>query len=292
MPMLSAGALIGDYRLLGYTATGAMSEVYEGVHSASGLRVAVKVLLQELCDDEELVARFRNEGRTLQELRHARIVEVFACGILPGGSPYMVMEWLPVDLHQVLSRDSAALEPLAALGIARQLAEALAELHTRGLVHRDLKPANVLLTREGSDWAVKLADLGLAKAMPETAEADASGAARSRAMERVSTGRGTLLGTWDYMAPEQWVQSKGVDPKADVYALGVLMFQILTGRLPFIAQEQKDLMCFHLFEPPPLEHLETLVPAGTRELIARMLEKNPSRRPTMREILLCITPTP
>jgi serine/threonine-protein kinase len=287
--MLSPGARIGDYELVRHVATGAMSEVYEGRHAASGLRVAVKLLSPELCADEELVARFRNEGHTLQLLRHPRIVKVFACGSLPEGPPYMVLEWLPVDLHQELTRAAAPLPPLTAMRVAWQLAEALAGLHERGIVHRDLKPSNVLLTRQGSsDWDVKLADLGLAKALPGTTEGDSRGEARG--LSHVSTGGGTLLGTWDYMAPEQWIQSKSVDSKADVYALGVLLFQMLTGRLPFVATQEKDLMGLHLFVRPPLECLEGLVPGGTRELIARMLEKKAPQRPTMREVLQCTTP--
>src|SRR5688572_1636043 len=109
MPILSPRSRVGDYELVRHVATGAMSEVYEGRLPASGLRVAVKVLSPELCDHEELVARFRNEGHTLLSLRHAHLVRVFACGHLPEGPPYTVMEWLPVDLHQAMSRSAAPL---------------------------------------------------------------------------------------------------------------------------------------------------------------------------------------
>jgi len=276
MPLLSPRSRLGDYELVRHVATGAMSEVYEGQHLASGLRVAVKVLSPELCEHEELVARFRNEGHTLLSLNHAHLVRVFACGHLPEGVPYTVLEWLPVDLHQVMSRAAAPLPPHTAMQVASQLAEALDALHAHGIIHRDLKPSNVLLSREGaSGWEVKLADLGLAKARPEKQAPSAT---------PVSTGGGTLLGTWDYMAPEQWIQSKTVDAQADVYALGVLLFQMLTGRLPFIAEQQKDLMFFHLFEQPPLDQLEGRAPTSIRELIARMLHKEASRRPTMREV--------
>jgi eukaryotic-like serine/threonine-protein kinase len=277
MPLFKPGSRIEDYELLRHAATGAMSEVYEGRHVASGRRVAVKVMLQELCGERELVVRFLNEGHFLQQLQHTCIVTTFACDTLPEGPPYMVLEWLPVDLHQALSREGSPIASLIALQIACQLADALDMLHSRGLIHRDLKPSNVLLARaDPSSWEVKLADLGLAKVLPGNAEPGT---------QHISTGGSTLLGTWDYMAPEQWVQSKNVDSKADVYALGVLLFQLLTGRLPFIAEEQKDLMCFHLLHEPPLDQLEGLAPAVTRELVARMLKKKPPARPTMREVL-------
>lgn len=276
--MFPSGLQIGEHVLVRRVASGAMSEVYEGRHVNSGHPVAVKVLSPEWCLQPEVVARFLNEARALQRLRHARIVKTFACGTLPEGAPFMILEWLPVDLHQVLSRAEGPLSSQAAVRIAWQLADALAALHDHGLVHRDLKPANVLLARdEPTALEIKLADLGLAKVLPDETAA--------RAALPVSTGGGTLLGTWDYMAPEQWIQSKSVDPRADVYALGVLLFQLLTGRLPFIAEQQKDLMYLHLLEPPPLELLEGRGPVGLRTLLTGMLGKKPSQRPTMHEVL-------
>lgn len=283
MPLLPPGSSIGDYALVRHAATGAMSEVYEARDSRTGSRVAVKLLSPELCSEPELVARFLNEGRALQQLAHEHLVKVFTCGMLPDGPPYMVLEWIPWALHQELSR-KGPLPALAVLRLVEQLADALAGLHERGLVHRDLKPSNVLLAGEdGTHWQVKLADLGLAKALPHTSEDFPR--ARPLLAAPVSTGGGTLLGTWDYMAPEQWIGAKGVEAKTDVYALGVLMFQMLTGELPFAAVQQKDLMYFHLFEQPPLERLEGLASDDVRELITRMLAKKSSERPTMREVL-------
>jgi eukaryotic-like serine/threonine-protein kinase len=248
----------------------------------------VKLLSPELCDNEELVNRFLNEARSLQRLRHARIVKVFASGDLsevPLHPPYMILEWFPVDLRKEMSRVAGPLPARTALRIAWQLADALAEMHGHGLVHRDLKPANVLLSREDpSNWDVKLADLGLAKVLSSLAETEADSVAH------VSTENDVSMGTWEYMSPEQWIHSKGVDSKADVYALGVLLFQMVTGQLPFESKQQKDLMYFHLLERPPLERLEGLVPPETRELISRMLGKQPSDRPTMREVLHHTTP--
>ncbi|QRK06582.1 serine/threonine protein kinase [Archangium violaceum] len=266
-------------------AIGAMSEVYEGRHETLGHPVAVKVLFPEWNAHEKVVARFLNEARALQSLRHARIVTAFTYGTLPEGPPFMILEWLPVDLHQLLSRTGGPLPPGAAVRISAQLADALTALHERGIVHRDLKPANVLLAREElPSLEVKLADLGLAKVPPGGAEDHPDGGA-GPGPAPVSTGSSAMLGTWDYMAPEQWIESRRVDPKADVYALGVLLFQLVTGRLPFIAEQQKDLMYLHLMEPPALELLEGQVPVTLRDLVAGMLGKKPAQRPTMREVM-------
>jgi serine/threonine-protein kinase len=259
-----------------------MSEVYEGLHAPSGRTVAVKVLSAEWCLHPELVARFLNEAQALQRLRHARIVTAFSSGTLPNGPPFIILEWLPVGLHQVLAREEGALSPRLAVHVARQLAEALAALHAQGIVHRDLKPANVLLAREERpSLDVKLADLGLAKLPPSKAVPEGEGEDGPLAISPVSTGGGAMLGTWDYMAPEQWIASKCVDPKTDVYALGVLLFQMLAGRLPFVAEQQKDLMYLHLLEPPPLGLLGDAVSAELRGLISEMLSKKAAPRPTM-----------
>jgi serine/threonine-protein kinase len=288
--MLSPGLRIGEYVLVRLAAMGAMSEVYEGRHVARGHPVAVKVLSPEWCLHAEVMARFLNEARALQSLRHAHIVTAFECGTLPERPPFMILEWLPVDLHQVLSRVEGPLSPGTAVHVAAQLADALAALHDRGIVHRDLKPANVLLAREEPPvLEVKLADLGLAKVSPREADARTGGEPAPPSAHPVSTGGSALLGTWDYMAPEQWIRSKSVDPKADVYALGVLLFQMLTGRLPFVAEQQKNLMYLHLLEPPPLELLDGRVPATTRDLVAGMLGKKPAQRPTMREVMERLT---
>lgn len=146
-------------------------------------------------------------------------------------------------------------------------------------MHRDLKAANVLLSDPDLARArACLADLGLAKVGPERAEG-------RPVLEHVSTGGGARLGTWDYMAPEQWIKSKTVSPKADVYALGVLLFQMLAGRLPFPADQAKDLMLFHLFEEPPLGAIGGNAPPQLVDLVAQMLAKTAPARPAMAEVV-------
>lgn len=290
MAILTPGFRIEGYEVVRFAAHGAMSEVYEGRRKRDGTPVAVKVLSPEWRMHEELAARFVNEARALQQLRHEHIVTLFTHGTLPEGLPFMALEWLPVDLHQALLRVGGPLAPQTAARITRQLAEALATLHDNGIVHRDLKPANVLLVGdELTDVKVKLADLGLAKVIPGAAAHPPGGEAPTLSPLPISTGGGAILGTWDYMAPEQWVQSKATNSKADVYTLGVLLFQMLTGKLPFIAEQQKDLMYLHILEPPPIDQLPGFVPTTTRELVARMLSKKPSPRPTMSEVMEKLT---
>lgn len=275
--MLAPGLRIDDYVIDRRVATGATSDVYAGHHVASGEPVAVKVLGSRQCLHAELVARFLNEAQTLQELRHPRLVRALAFGVLPEGRPFMILEWMPIDLQQALQRAGGSLPSQRCAQVIRQLVEALDVLHTHGLVHRDLKPANVLLSHEEPEaWDLKLADLGLAKRLVDISPLPS--------VIPVSTAGNALLGTWDYMAPEQWLHSKSVDSQADVYALGVLWFQMLAGRLPFVAKEQNDLLSQHVLLDPPLQLLSDLAPGPTQAMVARMLAKKPSHRPTLRDI--------
>jgi eukaryotic-like serine/threonine-protein kinase len=276
--MLAPGTCVGEYLLARCVAVGATSEVYSGRHATSGEPVAVKVLSPEWCLHPEVVARFLNEAWTLQELRHPHLVHALASGVLPEGRPFMVLEWQPEDLHHALAREGGRLPVQDCLQVVRQLAEVLCLLHARGLVHRDLKPANILVSRrEPGAWKVQLADLGLAKRL-------ATGSGPATGLP-VSTAGSALLGTWDYMAPEQWIRSKSVDDRVDVYSLGVLGFQLLTGRLPFISDEQQGLMFCHVARPPPLELLEGVAPVPLRSLLARMLAKKAPERPSMADVL-------
>ncbi len=275
--MLAAGTRVGEHVIVRRVAVGATSEVYAGRHEARGEPVAVKVLSPEWCVHAEVVARFLNEARRLRELRHPHLVRALDSGVLEDGPPFIVLEWLPVDLHQVLARAGGRLPLEDCVRVLRQLADVLAALHEQGLIHRDLKPANVLLAREEPGAVeVKLADLGLARQVP--------GEGPVPSVLPVSTADSALLGTGEYMAPEQWVRAKSVSSKVDVYALGVLGFELLTGRLPFLG-EPKELMFLHLLEPPPLHLLEDKASEPVRELVSRMLRKKAAERPEPRDIL-------
>lgn len=276
--MLRPGTPVGEYVLARYVTSGATSDVHEGRHATRGTRVAVKVLLSERGLDAKVVARFLNEARTLQDLRHPHLIRGLDAGVLPEGRPYMVLEWRSEDFHQSLAREQGRLPLQDGLAVIRQLAEVLSWLHAQGLVHRDLKPANVLVARRAPGaWRVQLADLGLAKRL-ESPEDTSS-------YLPVSTAGDALLGTGDYRAPEQWTRPKSVTGQADVYSLGILAFQVFTGRLPFIARAQQNLGFLHVVEKPPLELLDGVLPASPRELLGQMLLKKPAERPTMAQVL-------
>jgi serine/threonine protein kinase len=286
---VSAAMRVGEYVLARRVASGATCDVYQGYHAVTRQAVAVKILTPSLCSDEEVGGRFLNEAQALQQLRHEHLVKAVASGVLSTGQPFLVLEWLPGDLHRVLTLAGGQFPVQAATRVAAQLGAALAFLHDSGIFHRDLKPANILVATDNlATIEVKLADLGLAKIPSEEGHEGGKGLAASA----ISTARRALLGTWDYMAPEQWVQSKTAGGPADVYALGILLFQMLAGRLPFIAEQQKDLMYLHLLEKPPLELLEGLAPQAPRDLIAEMLRKKPLERPAMREVARRLVDTP
>lgn len=277
--MLEPGTMLEDYQVLRLAGSGAMCEVYEGYEAGQVRRVAIKVLNEEWRTVGEVCARFSNEARLLGSIHHPHIVALLATGHLPAGAPFMVLEWLPHQLDGALAQAGGALAVSTAVGIAVQVARGLAALHERGIIHRDLKAANVLLSEAAPARArACLADLGLAKVGPERAEG-------GPALEPVSTGGQARLGTWDYMAPEQWIKSKTVSPKADVYSLGVLLFLMLAGRLPFVAEPAKDLMFFHLFEEPPMSDVAGNAPPELVKLLAQMLAKTASARLSMAEVV-------
>lgn len=285
-PMLAAGSRIGEYDLIRYVTSGAMSEVYEGRRAGSETSVAVKILHLDLCLYPTVVTRFLNEALALEALKHERIIALFAWGRLPEKPPFMVLEWLPCSLEQALERAGGPLELAVAARIAAQIAEATATMHDRGIVHRDLKPANILLTEGDLGRAeIKLADFGLIKVLGKKTGITVPGAMAPIDVYPLSTAGSDLLGTCEYMAPEQWIQSKNVDARADVYSLGVLLFQMITGELPFQAVQPKDWMALHTLRTPPLHRLDGLTPLPLRDLIARMLSKKIAPRPTMREVM-------
>ncbi|MFO0578865.1 MAG: serine/threonine-protein kinase [Polyangia bacterium] len=275
--MLAEGILIGSYVLSSRWAQGSFSRVYEGHDPSTGQKVAIKVLDPEACAHAEIVARFLNEARLLSTLSQPHLVRAVAIGGLPSGEPYVVLEWMPSTLASHL--DAGALPVATALRLAGQIAAGVVELHSRGLVHRDLKPANVLLDREQLATAqAKLADLGLAKYLrPDEASASA--------LLYVSTVRGTRLGTWEYMPPELWIDAKEVEGRADIYSLGILLFQMLTGRVPFTAAEPQALMAQHLFEPPALNAISGLLGSEGAELLGAMLAKRARERPDAASVL-------
>lgn len=277
------GMRLGSYRVLRRLGTGATSEVY-AAEDPAGQRVAIKLLHEELLTHPGAVLRFFNEERMARLVDHPGIAKVFATGWLPVpgtgsratamGRPYLVLEYLEGHLAGRL-RQGPFTVPVA-LSIAAQLAAALAGLHAAGVVHRDLKPANVMFA-PGTAERVKLLDLGLAKMLvPSSAPLGPW---------PVSTGEEDVLGTAEYRAPEQWIQAREVDGRADVYSLGVVLFELLAGRCPFRAERENLLMDMHLFRPPPVPEQ---APPAVGTLIVRMLAKERHARPAMEEVAVVL----
>lgn len=270
---------IDGYALLRRTSIGAMSEVFEARCELTGAIVAIKLLLPHWRADPHMLSRFLGERQLLASIRHPHVVRWLAEGYADG-RPYLVLEWVGATLHDVLCARDVGLDVSRSFFIARQVADALSLLHSRGIVHRDIKPKNVLLGDvRCMNGEVRLADLGLAKVVRLQSEARSSGEIV------VSTNHNALFGTWDYMAPEQWVSAKRVDPKADVYSFGALLFHMFTGQPPFVAAEQKDLMYCHVMEMPLFTLVPAVVPSGVIELMRRMLSKKTAIRPEMSEVL-------
>ena len=286
-PCLVVGQEIGSYKVVRQLGEGGMGEVYEVFDEELERRAALKVVPPDMARNQDVVARFQREAKALSQLRHPGIVHVFVYGLLASlrNAPYFIMEYLEGDTLRVRIQ-RAAKEPTGRLGISylpimQQIAKALAAVHQRGLVHRDLKPSNVMLVADpdapGGERA-KLLDFGIVKVLQEAA------AAPTDEIEG-QTQRGTLLGTPLYMAPEQWTNHRRLDGKTDVYSLAVMIFLVLTGRMPFRAADMPALCFLHCNKTPPsLDSIDPTLPPALVDLVARMLAKEQEHRPTMDEV--------
>ena len=267
------GQVVGKYRLLDQLGEGGMGTVYRAEHVVLGSPAAVKVLLPQFTQDSVVVDRFFQEARAASAIRHAGIVEVFDFGRLANGQAYIAMELLRgEDLAQFLAR-RGTLDTSLAVQIAVQMLAALNATHVVGVIHRDLKPDNVFLVRDpGAPGAirVKILDFGIAKLIASPLGVQPVGRPRTKNM---------LLGTPAYMAPEQCRGGAEIDARADLYAVGCLLFQLLTGRPPFVAGGDGEVMAMHIYEPPPrLSNLAPEQPVELDALVAKLLTKDPRDR--------------
>jgi len=248
-----------------------MGMVYRAEHTLLGSPAAVKVLLPQYTVDPAVVERFFTEAKATSAIRHVGIVEVFDFGMLAGGQAYIAMELLRGEsLGEHLDRRGKLL-PAMAVNIATQMLGALDAAHVIGVIHRDLKPDNVFLVPDpGAPGGVriKILDFGIAKLVT-----DALGS-------RNKTRAGTILGTPAYMAPEQCRGGGEIDHRADLYAVGCILFEMLTGRQPFVAQGGGEVMAMHIYEPPPrLRGAAPELPAELDNLLAKFLAKTVGDRP-------------
>jgi serine/threonine-protein kinase len=271
---LEPGTLLAErYRIESLLGEGGMGAVYRAEHVHMHKAVAIKVLHPSMTSSPEVLARFEREAVAAAKIDHPNVAHATDFGRLPDGSFYLVLEHVPGEsLRDVVGR--GRLEPRRALGIARQIALAIGAAHAKGIVHRDLKPENVMLVqRDGAPDFVKVLDFGIAKVEPT--EGDAS----ARPLTRV----GAVMGTPDYMPPEQALGQK-VDLRADLYALGVILYELLAGRRPFEGGVV-TVMREHVTAPvPPLpEEILPNVDARAQGLIRELMAKSPESRPQSAE---------
>jgi len=256
---VTSTVLDNRYTLLGDLGGGGMARVYLAHDEVLDRDVALKVLREQYADDEEFVGRFRREARNAAALSHPNIVQIYDQGQAEDGTSYMAMEYVPGGTLKDRILEHAPLDPRDAAGIAARVARALAVAHARGIVHRDIKPQNVLLTGSGD---VKVADFGIARAASAT----------------VVTQTNLVLGTAGYMAPEQ-ASGERVGPESDLYSLGVVLYEMLTGSLLYEADTPIAVVMKHINAPPrhPRE-ANPDVPEDLDEITVRLLAKNPEDR--------------
>ncbi len=254
--------IAGRYRLERRVGEGGMAEVYLAHDELLDRPVAVKVLRQALAQDRALRERFVREAQAAARLDHPHIVGVYDLGEW-GGRPFLVMEWVEGPTLASLIRERGPLPVPLACELGAQIASALAYAHGRGLIHRDIKPHNILLKAEGGRWEAKLADFGLAKVLSATS----------------LTLTQEVFGTPQYVAPEV-VRGERVTPAADLYSLGVALFEMLTGQTPFAGESPAEVAFKHLSaSPPPPSKFNPQVPPSLDRLVLGLLAKNPAERP-------------
>jgi len=262
------GVAIGQYRVTGTIGRGGMGAVYAAQHALLGRSAAIKVLLPELSQKQDVVMRFFNEARAATAIRHPGIVEIYDFGWTDDGAAFIVMEHLE---GETLGRRAARTRfhwP-AALAIARQIAGALSAAHAKGIVHRDLKPDNVFLVPDpevpGGE-RIKLLDFGIAKLAGDSSNT-------------VSVTRtGAVLGTPTYMAPEQ-CRGVAIDHRADLYALGCVIYELCCGRPPFLGEGTGDVLAAHIHVPvPAMAGAVSEIPPVVERLVRRLLAKLPGDR--------------
>ena len=260
--MLATGAILGDFRIEGEIGRGGMGVVYRAAQISLGRPVALKVISETLSDREDFRERFVRESRLAASLDHPNVIPVYAAGE-QDGVLYIAMRFVNgTDLRGLLAAEGA-FDPARAAGVVAQVASALDAAHERGLVHRDVKPANVLVAARGGGEHTYLTDFGLTK---------------RTASDSGLTAAGEWVGTLDYVAPEQ-VRGEQVDGRADVYALGCVLYELLTGRVPFERDDDIAKLWAHISDaaPSPLD-LAPDTPRGLASVAECCMEKDPDDR--------------
>ena len=269
------GKTLAHFKITGKLGEGGMGEVYRTEDSKLGREVALKVLPVAFAEDQERMSRFAREAQVLASLNHTNIAGIHQVEEA-NGIHFLVMELAAGEnLAEALARGPIPIEE--ALPIALQIAEGLEAAHESGVVHRDLKPSNVMVDRESG--GLKLLDFGLAKALESegSASAELPALSMSPTLTAQMTQAGVILGTAAYMAPEQ-ARGKAVDKRADIWAFGCLLFEMLTGQQPFPGRDVTEILASIIRSEPDLDSLPLAVPGRLRRLIERCLRKEPRER--------------
>jgi serine/threonine-protein kinase len=263
------GTVVGQYRVLKKLGEGGMGAVYVGEHSLIGRRAAIKVLLPQLSVNPEIVQRFFNEARAATAIADPGIVQIFDFGYHTDGSAYIVMEFLEGETLDGRLRRLGRLPAHDAARIMRQTASSLAAAHSRGIIHRDLKPENIFLVRDaevvGGERA-KILDFGIAKLTAD----DSS---------KVKTHTAAIMGTPWFMSPEQCRGAGQIDSRSDIYALGCVLFQLVTGTPPFDGEGAGEIIASHLRSPAPAPSSRVPgIPPEIDEVVLTCMAKSPDDR--------------
>jgi serine/threonine-protein kinase len=262
---LRAGTAAGAYVLERALASGGGGTVYEAKHKVLGRRAAVKVLRRELAGSPQMVARFLREALAVNVIKHPNIVDIYEFGELPDGRPFYVMELLAGTDLRTLLNSRGRLPPGEVADILEPVCSALEAAHAQGIIHRDLKASNIHVDQRADTRIIKLLDFGIAKLVhPDAGDAGLTVA-------------GARLGTSYTMAPEQ-IRAGAVDQRTDVYALGVVLYHLLTGQYPFRAEHMTDIERMHLECPAPRPSQLAPVSAAIDGVVLRAMEKLPERR--------------
>src|SRR5262249_50659093 len=282
---LTSGTRLGPYEILGPLGAGGMGEVYRARDTRLDRTVAVKVLPSHLSGSEEVRQRFEREARTISQLSHPHICALYDVGN-QDGVEYLVMEYLEGEtLAERLIKGGLPIEQT--LRFSSEIADALGKAHGQGIVHRDLKPGNIMLTKSG----VKLLDFGLAKTLERSLDAPGrvQAAAPGHPMAGIGlsalptegpalTTEGTILGTFQYMAPEQ-LEGREADARTDIFAFGAVLYEMATGQTAFSGRSQASLVAAILErEPTPISTVSPMTPPGFDRVVRQCLAKDPEER--------------
>lgn len=275
------GQTIARYVVRREIGRGSMGVVYEAVHPQIRQRAAVKVLSEDLSRDEDYMRRFLREARAACAVQHGGLVTIFDYGQLPSGSAYLMMEHLSGEsLHARLAARGGRLPEREALRVIRQIASAMAAVHKHGIVHRDLKPANIMLvpdSESGDGERAKVVDFGLAKFSLSESMLRSS---RTLSTSTITDNR-AFVGTVAYASPEQCDLRTQVTDRSDVYSLGIMLYELLAGHIPFQGSLPEVMIQHVQRPPPPLQRAAPEASAAVCELVRHMLAKDPAQRPSM-----------